>query len=298
MHFDQGAWITPIRRPLKFVFIPKSLHPWYDEVKQGAQKAIEEYTRHGLQIEMTWDAPRHPDMEEHAARVKTYTPTRPDGIAIACHAPATDTQIIDEAVEAGLHVITFDTDAPKSQRQTFIGHSGDYQDGCDLAEFLRKQLHYGAKVGILSGTLAAPNHTERVRGFKEKIAQFKDIRVVFERPDNDEIEKAAMFTDRALKTHPDISGFFCCNATNPIGCARAVKAAGKAGQVHIVGMDALPETVQCIREGVIDGVKMQRQWEIGYWAIMYMVAINQGHTIPAEHLIGSVLVTQDEVYKP
>jgi ribose transport system substrate-binding protein len=295
MYFDQEAWLKPITKTLQLVFIPKSLHPWYEVVKKGAEKAMTELKAHGISIDMRWDAPPVPDMEEHQKKIQTQISEYPDGLAIACLAPASEIPIINEVAQAGLNVITFDTDAPGSLRRMYVGHPDDYQDGYDLAKFLAERIDYTGKVGILSGTLAAPNHLGRVRGFRDGIARFRDIKIVVEKPDNDELQKAMMYTENALKTYPDLKGFFCCNASNPIGCARVVKAAGKAGQVHVVGMDTLPETVQFIHEGVIDGVKMQRQWEIGYWAIVYMVAINQGHTIPKEHLIGSVLITKKDL---
>ena len=55
------------------------------------------------------------------------------------------------------------------------------------------------------------------------------------------------------------------------------------------------ETLQFIKEGVIDAVKVQRQREIGYWAIVYLVALNQGHTIPKEHQIGTELITGENL---
>jgi len=244
---------------------------------------------------MPWDAPTVPDMDAHKTKIQQNIEKRPDGLAIACLAPASDVPIINTVADAELTVITFDTDAPESRRRLYIGHPGDYQDGYDLAELLAERIDYNGKVGILSGTLAAPNHLGRVRGFRDGIAQFKKIKIVFERPDNDEMEKAVAYTENALEAHPDIKGFFCCNASNPIGCARAVKTAGKTGQVHIVGMDDMPETIQFMKDGVIDGIKMQRQWEIGYWAIVYMVALNQGHTVPREHYIGSVLITKEDL---
>jgi ribose transport system substrate-binding protein len=234
-------------------------------------------------------------MEEHKNKIQAQISEHPDGLAIACLAPVSEIPIINESVQAGLNVITFDTDAPDSLRRMYVGHPDDYQDGYDLAKFLAERMDYNGKVGILSGTLAAPNHLGRVRGFRDGIAQFRDMKIVVEKPDNDELQKAMMYTENVLKTYPDIKGFFCCNASNPIGCACVVKEAGKTGQVHIVGMDDMPETIQFIREGVIDGIKMQQQWEIGYWAIMYLVAINQGHTIPKEHAIGSVFITKQDL---
>lgn len=114
---------------------------------------------------------------------------------------------------------------------------------------------------------------------------------MIERADNDELEKALEYTEQIVQNYPDVKGFFCCNASNPIGCARAVKNAGRAGDVHIVGMDDMPETIQFIKDGVIDGIKIQRQWEIGYWSVLYLTALNQGHTVPGEHTIGSRILT-------
>ncbi len=293
--FDQGALITPIDKPLKFVFIPKVIHPWYDVVKAGAEKAIEEFKERGVEIKMQWDAPPVAEITDHMKKIEANISARPDGLAIACLDPATNTQLINDAINAGLNVMTFDTDAPESLRPLYVGHAGNFQDGYDLGEYLAKIIDYKGKVGILNGTLTAPNHVERVQGFKEAMKQYPDIEIVFEQPDNDDLQKAVDLTENALQAHPDLVGMFCCNASNPIGAARAIKNAGKVGQVHIAGMDDLPETLQFIKEGVIDVVKAQRQWEIGYWSIYYMVAINQNHTFPREHPTGSQFLTQDDL---
>lgn len=292
---DQGAIIKPIDKKLKFVFVPKVVHPWYDVVKQGMETAVAEFKDRGIEIEVKWDAIPEAEITAHMKRIETNIAARPDGLAISCLDPATNTQLINDAVNAGLNVITFDTDAPESIRKTYVGHNKDFQDGYDLGVYLAEKIGKKGKVGVLSGTLTAPNHVGRVTGFKEAIAQFPNIEIVFERPDNDDLQKAVDLTESALQAHPDLVGMFCCNASNPIGAARAILNAGKTDQVHIVGMDDMPETLELIKEGVIDTVKVQRQWEIGYWAIYYMVAMYQGHTTPIEHPTGSRFLTKDDL---
>lgn len=288
---DQADLIREIDKPLDFVFIPKVVVPWYDVVIEGCKKAIEEFAQLGIEINLRWDAPPVAEISDHMRRIEQNISLRPDGIAIAVLDPATNTQIINEAVEQGLNVITFDTDAPDSIRPLYVGHAGDFQDGWDLAEFLAEKINYEGQVAILSGTLSAPNHVGRVQGFKAAMAQYPNIEVVAERPDNDDLQRAVDLTENILQAFPNIKGFFGCNAVNPIGIARAVKDAGKAGQVVIVGMDDMPETIEFLKEGVIAGVKVQRQWEIGYWGIKYLVAMNQGHTVPREHPTGSRILT-------
>jgi ribose transport system substrate-binding protein len=289
--FDQGNLIKPIDKTLTFIFVPKVVHPWYDVVQAGAKKAVEELKTEGVNVEVVWDAPPQADVADHNRRIETDIGRKPDGLAVSCLDPSTNVQLLDEAKAAGLKVVTFDTYC--SDSFPFVGHKGDAQDGKDLADFLADKIGKKGKVGILAGSLTATNHAARVKGFKEGIAAYPDIEVVFEQPDDDSLEKAVSLTENALQANPDLAGIFGSNASNPIGAARAVVNAGKSGQVTVVGMDDLPETLQFIQDGVIAGVKAQRQWEIGYWAVRYMVAMNQNHTTPHEHATGSQILTKD-----
>ena len=289
--FDQGDLIKPIDDPLTIVFIPKVVHPWYEVVAAGADKAVEELKQAGIEVEVIWDSPPQADVADHNRRIETNIGRKPDGLAVSCLDPATNSQLIGEAVEAGINVVTFDTYCADGYR--FVGHKGDYQDGADLADFLAEKIGESGKVGILAGSLTATNHAARVKGFKETMANYPDIEIVFEQPDDDSLEKAVSLTENALQANPDLKGIFGSNASNPIGAARAVSNAGKAGEIVIVGMDDLPETLQFIQDDVIAGVKAQRQWEIGYWVVKYLVAINQNHTVPMEHATGSQILTKE-----
>lgn len=294
--FDQGSLTKRIDKPLTFVFIPKLIHPWYDAVAAGAERAVAELKTEGIDVKVVWDAPPQADVADHNRRIEENIGRQPDGLAVSCLDPATNTQLIQKAVDAGINVITFDTHC--SDAFNFVGHTGDYQDGADLAKFLAEKIGKSGKVGILAGSLTATNHAARVQGFKDAIATYPNIEVVFEEPDDDSLEKAVSLTENALQANPDLVGIFCSNASNPIGAARAVVNAGKAGGVTIVGMDDLQETLQFMEDGVIAGVKAQRQWEIGYWVVKHLVAVNQNHPIPHEHATGSQLLTKELLARP
>ncbi|MDR2391131.1 MAG: substrate-binding domain-containing protein [Planctomycetota bacterium] len=282
-------------KDLRIVFIPKVIHPWYDVVQDGANAAAGELKKIGYNVEVKFDAPPTADLSEQIRKIESYISSRPDGLAIASLDPAANAQIINDAIAAGINTIAFDTDSPTSARPLYIGHNQDEQDGFDLGEVLAEKIGGKGKVAILSGSLTAPNHVGRVNGFKKSMARHPDIRIVFDRPDNDDLQKAVELTENALQANPDLAGVFGCNASNPIGAARAVKSAGLAGKVVIVGMDDLPEALELIKEGVIAAVKAQKQWEIGYWGVYYMVGMNRGLTFPPYHPTGSRLITRDDL---
>lgn len=177
---------------------------------------------------------------------------------------ATNSQMLDQAVDRKLNVMTFGTYA--GPKYPLVGRRNDVADGYDLGKYLAEKLGGTGNVAILSGSLTAPEHQGRAQGFKNALAEYPNIQIVFEQPDNDNLEQAVSVTECALQAHPDLNGILCCNASNPIGAARVVKNAGKAGKILIAGMDNLPETLEFLKEGVILVTKAQRQWDIGYCA--------------------------------
>jgi ribose transport system substrate-binding protein len=286
----QADLIRPVTKELTFIFIPKVIHPWYDVVAEGGQFAVDEFAKEGIKINMIWDQPPQADVVDQNQRIEADIGRHPDGLAVACLDQATNVQMLKEAVAAGINTITFNSYCDDAF--AFIGPKSSEQDGYDLGDFLAKKLDGKGKIAILSGSLTASDHVQRITGFKRALAEHPDMQIVFEQPDNDILEDAVSLTESALSANPDLAGIFGADASNPIGAARAVENAGLAGKVAIVGMDDMPEAVDFVCKGVIDALKAQRQWDIGYWAVKYMVAMNQNHTIPMFHNTGSRFLTK------
>ncbi|MFC4600723.1 substrate-binding domain-containing protein [Cohnella hongkongensis] len=278
-----------------FVFIPKVVHPWYDAVETGAKKAAEELKSQGINVKIEFDAPPQADVVLHAQKIESVVSKKPDAIAVAVLDDASDSAVINDATKAGAKIITFDTDAPDSSRLMYVGHDKNEEDGAMLAALLAQKMNEEGEVAILVGSLSAPNHSQRVAGFKKQMANYPNIKIVEEQADNDDLEKAVSLTESILQAHPNVKGFFGSNASNPIGIARAVKDSGNAGNIFIVGMDDLPETIEFINEGVITGTVVQNVSDIGYNSVKYMVDILEGKEVPETVPTGSYVVTKDNM---
>ena len=164
--------------------------------------------------------------------------------------------------------------------------------GNDVAKYLAEKLGGKAKWPFWREVLRLRSIWARP-GIQKALAEYPNIKIVFEQPDNDDLATAVAVAESALQAHQDLNGILCSNASNPIGAARAVKNAGKAGEILIAGMDNLPETLKFLKEGVILVTKVQRQWDIGYWTLRYLVAMNKGQTIPHDHDTGASMVTAE-----
>jgi ribose transport system substrate-binding protein len=105
-------------RKLRFAFIPKALHiPVFAYAKTGAERAAQELGG----IEIIWRGAETTDEIRQKEILESFIAQRVDGIAISCLNGDLLTDAIKRAFDAGIPVITWDSDAPKSKRLAFYG---------------------------------------------------------------------------------------------------------------------------------------------------------------------------------
>lgn len=266
----------PLKDEYKLVFIPKLVHTWYEGVKTGIDEAVEELADQGVTVDYVWDAPADAIVTDQTAKMEANAATQPDGISVAIIDPSAETSVINEIIAGGVHVSTFDVDAPDSDREYYCGHSTNYQDGYDMAKILADELGNEGEIAILSGSLSAQNHIDRVQGFKDYITENTEIEIVDEQPDNDSVEDALAITEGYLSTYPDLKGIFGCNGAAPNGACRAIKDAGKSGEILVVGMTEDEEAAEFLRDGTLFCTLKQNVPSYGYNSVYNMIMIADG----------------------
>jgi ribose transport system substrate-binding protein len=135
-----------------------------------------------------------------------------------------------------------------------------------------------------------------VEGFKAEIAKYPNIKIVAEYADDDSLEKSITLTESIIQSFPNLVGIFGCNASNPVGAARAVTDAGKKEVITIVGMDDDPETIKYIQDGTIYATVVQNVKEIGYQSVKNLITLADGKPLLAKEVeVGAFLVKQDSL---
>ena len=96
---------------------------------------------------------------------------------ISCSDAGKVTGAINDAVARGVPVMTFDSDAPESQRFAFYGVD-DVKTGQAVMDELAAQMGGKGKIAILAGNQNAPNLRKRVDGVKQAAAKYPGIKIV------------------------------------------------------------------------------------------------------------------------
>jgi ribose transport system substrate-binding protein len=80
-----------------------------------------------------------------------------------------------------------------------------------------------------------------------------------------------------------------------LGVADAVRAAGKADDVAIIGLDGIPEALDAVRRGSMSATVSQYPYVMGQMAVEACVALARGARLPARVDAPIALVTKSNV---
>lgn len=281
-------------RSLRFVIVPKVVHPWFEEVHIGAlAQAAMFKAQLGIEIAIDYLPPSTASAVEQIHVLEKCMATKPDGIALDPVEAISNMPIINHIRNQGIPIILFDSPSPEPEI-TSVGN--DFaQQGVIAAERLVRLLGESGKVAVMQGFQTAPNHRERYEAQMAVLEKYPKISIVNGGVDNDDIPTAQRQATAVLAAHPDLSGYLCCDAAAPIGIAAAIKETGRVGNVKVVGMDGIKPILQTIKDGIIESSSATKPRMQGSMSVVMLWLASQGIPLPQKIDTGIDVITQENV---
>lgn len=198
------------------------------------------------------------DETDFDAQVQAVEGFVTQGVKLIVLAPADSKAMVApvaKAIKAGITVVNFDValdDAAKKKAGLDLAFVGpDNRGGAKLAgDALAKALGPGAKVIIIEGNPGADNAQQRKAGFMDSVREGR-LNVLASRTAMWETEEANKVFTTLLTAHPDVKGVMAANDSMALGVVKAIDAAGKAGQIQVVGFDNIPAIRPLIKQGKV-----------------------------------------------
>ncbi|USW92945.1 sugar ABC transporter substrate-binding protein [Pseudomonas proteolytica] len=163
--------------------------------------------------------------------------------------------VLKKASDAGIKVVNIDNRLDpevlksKNLEVPFVGP--DNRKGSRLVgEYLAKQLASGDKVGIIEGVPTTTNAQQRTAGFKDAM-DGAGMKIVSVQSGNWEIDQGNKVAAAMLSEYPDLKALLAGNDNMALGAVSAVRAAGKAGKVQVVGYDNIAAIKPMLKDGRI-----------------------------------------------
>jgi ribose transport system substrate-binding protein len=283
-------------RDLRFVIVPKVAHPWFDEVNKGARAQAALLSRElGVEIAMDYEPPPAAGAAEQNSVLERIIASQPSGIALDPVVPIDQLTAIKRIRDRGIPLVLFDSPSPGAG---ITGIGNDFSEqGIIAAERLVKLIGGAGKVAVMQGCPTAPNHKKRYEAQLAVLRKHPEITVVDGGTDNDDIETARQQALAVLKSHPDLSGYLCCDASGPIGIATAIREAGKVGKVKVVSMDGIKPILDAIKEGVIESSSATIPQMQGSMSILMLWQATLGVELPQAIDTGIDVITRENLDK-
>jgi ribose transport system substrate-binding protein len=246
---------------ITIAWIPKALgNPVFETGRIAAEAKAKELTEKGpYKVEIVYTASVNSDIAEQARVVEDVISKGVDAIGISCNEPTGCVAPINKAVEAGIPVMTWDSDSPDSNRFTYLGVD-NVEGGKAAAELLKMALPEGGKIALLTGVPGAANLEARMTGFKEAI-QGTGLEIVTTVACNDDISTGVTVVEETMQTHPDLNGWFFVGLWPLLanqGSMPQWEAAGKAGTLKTVSFDTLDVELEFVKSGLVYGLVGQK----------------------------------------
>ena len=176
-----------------------------------------------------------------------------DAIVIAPADSKAMVPVVKKAIDAGIIVVNIDNrldpDVLKSKGLTVPFVGPDNRKGARLAgDYLGAKLSRGDQVGIVEGVSTTTNAQQRTAGFKDAMAA-AHADVVSVQSGDWEIDKGNAVASAMLNAYPNLKALLCGNDNMALGAVAAVRAAGRAGKVAVVGYDNIAAVKPMLADG-------------------------------------------------
>jgi len=245
-------------KELFYLVTTNSALPYWQTAASGFNHAAAEY-----KVTAKVVGPEGYDVQAELAELNKAIAAKPAGILISVADAATLQPQIDAAVNAGIPVITVDSDAAGSRRLYFIG-TNNLQAGELGGKRLIEKMKGKGNLLVFS-IPGQPNIEERLKGLKDALSAKPDIKIV-DVVDVGKDPRTAF--DKAQEVLPEtgpkkIDAFICLESASGKMVSDAIKRANVTDRV-LVAFDVNQDTLDGIKGGTIDSTIAQKPYTMGY----------------------------------
>lgn len=282
----------------KFAIVPKAMNnPYFDLSRNGCMARAKELGN----VTCIYRGPVEHEPADQVQIIQDLITQGVDGLAISAADANSVIGVIKQARDAGIAVITFDANSPKSARQAYVGTDNKAM-GTELANQLIKIKATPGTYVTQSGGPAAANLNDRLAGLNETLAK-AGWKQAPGSPSfcNDNSALAAQQLQDMTTANPGldavvpVGGWALFTPEAYKGFVNANKQAYDSGKLALVMPDTLPIELQLLKAGYAQVLVGQRPTEMGAKAMDMLLALKKGEKVPEINYVGLDVVTKDNV---
>ncbi|WP_207721758.1 sugar ABC transporter substrate-binding protein [Christensenella tenuis] len=237
-----------------------------------------------------------PDMDanKQISQVESFIAQGVDAIIMdPCDADASS-PAVTKAQEAGIPIINVNS-VTTAAPDVFVG-SRDEESSELAIEFIAEKLGGKGNICMIHGNPGQSAEIKRSDGAYAVLEQYPDMTLLAEDTAHWSREEAMALTENWIQSYGDqINAIFSQNDEMVMGALKAAENNNMKENMIIVGVDAIPDALQAVKDGRLDATVFQDAYGQATMAVEMAYKMVKGEEVESETYVPFQLVTIDNV---
>lgn len=264
---------------LSITFLPKNLgNPYFDTSNAGGEEAIEEFGGTFAEV-----GPAEATPDGQVSYINTLTQQGVGAIAVSANDPKAICDALNEARDAGVKVVTFDSDTNADCRDLFVNQADSEGIAKVQVDLIAEQIGDAGEIAVLSASANATNQNAWIELMKEELAaNHPDIELVEVVYGDDDDQTSFDKTAALLQTHPNLKGIVSPTTVGIAAAARYLQTSEYQGKVALTGLGTPNQMREYVEDGTVTAFALWNPADLGYLAAFASKALIEGDITGAE----------------
>ena len=252
------------------------------EINRGIREAAEELRDRDVEVLVRESL--SVDEKEQVDAIEELRKEGIDGLAVMPVDAESVREKINDLIDDGIPVVTFNSDIVGTRRRCFVGMD-NVKSGRTAAGLMKMLTGGQGKVLVITGYFTNHVNISRLAGFVEEIkASCPGIEIVGVQGSFDDAAEVEKIVTNTMRTIPDLDGILQVSGGQE-GIRAAFEALGVEKRPHVIIYDQTPKNEKVLREDVADFLIDQNGYVQGYRPPHILADIIQKNQTPEQEQI-------------
>lgn len=264
---------------LAVTFLPKNLgNPYFDTSNGGGEEAVEEFGGTFEEVGPTEASPT-----AQVSYIQTAAQQGVGALVISANDPEALCDSLDEARDAGVKIVTFDSDTNPDCRDLFINQATAEGIAKAQVDLITEQIGDAGQVAVLSASANATNQNAWIELMEADLeANHPDVELVEVVYGDDDDQTSFDKTAALLQTYPELKGIISPTTVGVAAAARYLSTSEYKGKVALTGLGTPNQMREYVEDGTVTAFALWNPADLGYLAAFAAQALITGEIEGAE----------------
>lgn len=258
---------------LSVTFLPKNLgNPYFDTSSSGGEEAVDEFGGTFAEV-----GPSEASPTSQVSFIQTAAQQGVGALVVSANDPEAICDALDEARDAGVAVVTFDSDTNPECRDLFINQATAEGIAKVQIDLIAEQIGDAGQIAILSASANATNQNAWIELMEEELAaNHPNIELVETVYGDDDDQTSFDKTAALLQTYPELKGIISPTTVGIAAAARYLSTSEYKGQVALTGLGTPNQMREYVEDGTVTAFALWNPADLGYLAAYAAKALIEG----------------------